>query len=165
MPGTYMKPKAYNRHFALNLGTDASPDWAEISVGISSRGNSFTENTEDFYYMNNKGTAETEPTNQKISRTFSGNRFIGDKAQDAVFIDRLYDLDNREAEYLEWYDNYPEGKANGYKGKCALTVSDDGSGDTSSRETIGFGFSINGKPVAGTVTVTEEGKITFAEKV
>ena len=59
MPGTYMKPKAYNRHFALNLGTDASPEWAEISVGISSRGNSFTENTEDFYYMNNKGTAET----------------------------------------------------------------------------------------------------------
>ena len=98
MPGTYMKPKAYNRHFALNLGTDASPDWAG-NFGGRSRLEviTFTENTEDFYYMNNKGTAETEPTNQKISRTFSGNRFIGDKAQDAVFIDRLYDLDNREA--------------------------------------------------------------------
>ncbi len=51
MPGTYMKPKAYNRRFFINIGTSDLPEWAEISQGITSRGNSFTENEEEFYYM------------------------------------------------------------------------------------------------------------------
>ena len=135
MPGTYMKPKAYNRRFFINIGTSDLPEWAEISQGITSRGNSFTENEEEFYYMADRGTAEKEPTTQNISRTFSGNRFIGDKAQDEIFINRIYDLDNRSVEFIEFYDNVKSGP-NGYKGNASITISDDGSGDTSARETM-----------------------------
>lgn len=154
MAGTYTKPKAFNRRFFINIGTSESPTWAEIAVGITSRGNSFSENEEEYYYMNERGTAEKEPSTQSISRTFSGNRFVGDAAQDEIFINRLYDLENREVEYLEFYDNISSG-ANGWKGKASLTVSDDGSGDTQNRETIGFGLAMNGKPVRGTVALTD----------
>ena len=161
MPGTYMKPKAYNRRFFINIGTSDLPEWAEISQGITSRGNSFTENEEEFYYMADRGTAEKEPTTQNISRSFSGNRFIGDKAQDEIFINRIYDLDNRSVEFIEFYDNVKSG-TNGYKGNASITISDDGSGDTSARETIGFGLSINGKPERGTVTIGEDGAPVFS---
>lgn len=157
MAGNYIKPKAYNRHFALNLGTAEAPNWAEIAAGISSRGTSISEGSEDFYYMNNRGSAESAATTQKISRSFSGNRFIGDPLQDAIFIERLYDMNRREVEFLEWYDNMPSEKPNGMKGKCTIVVSDDGSGDTSNRENISFSLSINGKPEKGTVTAKEEG--------
>ncbi len=162
MPGTYTKPKSFNRRFFINIGSSMVPEWVEISQGITSRGNSFTENEEEFYYMADRGTAEKEPTTQNISRTFSGNRFIGDKAQDEIFINRLYDLENRSVEFMEFYDNVKDGP-NGYKGNASLTISDDGSGDTQSRETIGFGLSINGKPTRGTVTLSEDGVPTFTE--
>ncbi len=164
MPGTYTKPKSYNRRFFINIGTSLVPEWAEISQGIASRGNSFTENEEEFYYMADRGTAEKEPTTQNISRTFSGNRFIGDKAQDEIFINRIYDLDNRSVEFMEFYDNVKDGP-NGYKGNASITISDDGSGDASSRETISFGLSINGKPKRGTVTLDDDGVPEFTESV
>lgn len=161
MAGTYTKPKAYNRRFFINIGTSEVPEWAEISQGITSRGNSFTENEEEFYYMADRGTAEKEPTTQNISRTFSGNRFIGDKAQDEILINRIYDLENRSVEFIECYDNVSSGP-NGYKGNASITISDDGSGDTSARETIGFGLSINRKPERGTVVIAE-GEPTFTK--
>lgn len=164
MPGTYIKPRAFNRRIFINIGTSIVPQWAEIAVGISSRGVSFTENEEEYYYMSERGTAEKEPTTQSVSRTFTGNRFVGDAAQDAIFIDRLYELDKREVEYMEFYDNVKDGP-NGWKGRASITVSDDGSGDVSNRETIGFGLSINGKPQRGTVTIGEDGAPEFTAEV
>lgn len=164
MPGTYIKPRAFNRRIFINIGSSIVPQWAEIAVGISSRGVTFTENEEEYYYMSERGTAEKEPTTQSISRTFTGNRFVGDAAQDAIFIDRLYALDKREVEYMEFYDNVPVGKPNGWMGRASITVSDDGSGDVSNRENIGFGLSINGKPKRGTVTLEDDGTPTFTEE-
>lgn len=165
MPGTYIKPKAYNRRFFINIGTSMVPQWAELAVGISSRGVSFTENEEEYYYMSERGTAERTPTSQSVSRSFTGNRFIGDAAQDDIFIRRLYDLDNREVEYIEFYDNAPTGKPNGWRGKASITISDDGSGDVANRETIGFGLSINGKPEHGTAVLADDGTPTFTPEV
>lgn len=156
MAGTYIKPRAFNRRIFINIGTDIVPEWAEVAVGISSRGVSFTENEEEYYYMSERGTAEKEPTTQSVSRSFTGNRFIGDAAQDFIFIDRLYELDKREVEYMEFYDNVEKGKPNGWKGRASITVSDDGSGDVSNRESISFGMSLNGKPKRGTVTLGED---------
>lgn len=164
MPGTYIKPRAFNRRIFINIGTQMVPQWAEIAVGISSRGVTFTENEEEYYYMSERGTAEKEPTTQSVSRSFTGNRFVGDAAQDAIFIDRLYALDNREVEYIEFYDNIT-GKANGWRGRASITVSDDGSGDVSSRESIGFGLSYNGKPQRGTVALGEDGVPVFTPEV
>lgn len=164
MPGTYIKPKAFNRRFFINLGTSEAPKWAEIAKGISSRGTSVNEGSEDYYYMDNRGTAETVPTTQSISRTFSGNRLIGDEAQDEIFIKRLYDLNNRTVEFLDFYDALTTG-ANGWKGNGSITISDDGSGDTANRENIGFGLTLNGIPTRGTVTVDDKGVPTFVAEV
>lgn len=163
MAGTYTKPKAYNKRFLLNIGTTGSPKWVEIARGITSRGNNFSESSETYYPMDQRGTAEIETTSQSVSRTWSGFRVIGDAAQDYVFIDALYDLDKRSVEFVEYYDNV-EG-VNGWKGIASLTISDDGSGDTANRETIGFGLNLIGKPVRGTATVAYSPTITveFAE--
>ena len=89
MPGTYIKPRAFNRRIFINIGTPMVPQWAEIAVGISSRGVTFTENEEEYYYMSERGTAEKEPTTQSVSRSFTGNRFVGDAAQDAGVLPAL----------------------------------------------------------------------------
>ena len=163
MAGTYTKPKAYNKRFLLNIGTTESPKWVEVARGITSRGNNFSESSETYYPMDQRGTAEIETTSQSVSRTWSGFRVIGDEAQDYVFIDALYDLDKRSVEFVEYYDNV-EG-VNGWKGIASLTISDDGSGDTANRETVGFGLNQIGKPVRGTATVAYSPTITveFAE--
>ena len=158
MAGTYTKPKAYNKRFLLNIGTTESPKWVEVARGITSRGNNFSESSETYYPMDQRGTAEIETTSQSVSRTWSGFRVIGDAAQDYVFIDALYDLDKRSVEFVEYYDNV-EG-VNGWKGNASLTISDDGSGDTANRETIGFGLNLIGKPVRGTATVAYSPTIT-----
>lgn len=163
MAGTYTKPKAYNKRFLLNIGTTGSPKWVEVARGITSRGNNFSESSETYYPMDQRGTAEIETTSQSVSRTWSGFRVIGDEAQDYVFIDALYNLDKRSVEFVEYYDNI-EG-VNGWKGIASLTISDDGSGDTANRETIGFGLNLIGKPARGTATVAYNPTITveFAE--
>lgn len=152
MAGTYIKPKAYNKRYFINFGTSEEPKWAEIARGITSRGNNFSESSETYYPMDQRGTAEIETTSQSVSRTWSGFRVIGDAAQDAILIDALYDLDKRNVEYVEYYDNVTG--VNGWRGNGSLTISDDGSGDTANRETIGIGLNIIGKPQRGTVVMT-----------
>lgn len=153
MPGTYVKPKAYNRRFFINIGTSELPSWVELARGISSRSNSFSEETENYYYMDGRGTAETDPTTQTVTRTFSGNRVIGDEAQDYLFFDNIYDLDKRVVQFIEFYDNMPAGAPNGWQGTYTLSITDDGSGDATARESIGINASINGIPQRGTVTM------------
>lgn len=160
MPGTYVKPKVYNRKFWINIGDGNTENWAEIAVGITSRGNSFTENSEEYQYVSNEGTAETEPTTQSVTRTFSGNRFIGDPAQDEIFIRRIYDLDHREVEFMEYYKNVDG--VNGWRGRATILITDDGSGDSTARETIGFNLAVNGKPERGTVSLGVSGVPSFA---
>ncbi len=172
MPGTFSgtKPKAFNRHFCLNLGTAEAPQWMDIKEGIASRGADISEDEEKYEYMSGRGTADTESASQAVARTFSGNRFLGDPVQDAIFIDRMYNLDKREIEYLDYYDNPPaswkvggsDGIGNGYKGKANLKISDDGGGDAGKRETIEFSLLYSGPPVRGTVTVDEAGVLSFA---
>ncbi len=160
MAGTFIKPKAYNKRYLLNLGTSEVPKWVQIARGITSRGNSFSESSETYYPMDQRGTAEIETTSQSVSRNFSGFRVIGDEAQDYVFSDALYNLDKRVVEYIEYYDNDNIEGANGWKGTASITISDDGSGDTANRETIGFGLNQIGKPVRGTATVTYSDSIS-----
>ena len=84
MPGTYITPKTFNRRWWIDLSANDSPQWAEVSVGITSRGNSINEQSQDYYDMEGRGVAESEVTSVAVTRTFTGWRAIGDKAQDAV---------------------------------------------------------------------------------
>lgn len=159
MPGTYVaKTKAFNRHFVINFGKDGNPEWYDIITGISSRGNNISESPQDYYYMSGRGVADSDVTTQTIERTFAGNRFLDDPAQNAIFIDRLNDMENRSVEVYEYYDNMPDdvkaAKGNGWKYRATIAITDDGSGDTAARETIGFSLRQQGVSERGIVTVT-----------
>ena len=138
MPGTYITPMTWNRRWWIDLSANDSPQWAEVSVGITSRGNSINEQSQEYYDMAGRGVAESEVTGVSVSRTFTGFRRFGDAAQDAI-MDRLYDLDNRKVKFIECYDNLGSGKPNGRQGEGVLSITDDGSGDAQNRENISFG--------------------------
>ena len=153
MPGTYAKPKAYNRIWWIDISATGTASWAKIAAGITSRGNSINEQSQDYYDMEGRGVAESEVTSVAVTRTFTGWRAIGAAAQDAV-MDRLYDLDDRVVDFIECYDNMASGASNGRKGKAVLSITDDGSGDANNRENISFALKILGTPEKGTVTVS-----------
>ena len=110
--------------------------------------------------MAGRGVAESEVTGITVSRTWSGWRVLGDKAQDAI-MDKLYSLDGRRVKFLECYDNMGAEAVNGHQGVAVLSITDDSSGDANNRENIGFGLKIEGTPEAGVVTIAEEGTPTF----
>ncbi len=160
--GDYSRNDGYvNRRWWIDLSANDSPQWAEVSVGITSRGNSINEQSQEYYDMAGRGVAESEVTGVSVSRTFTGFRRFGDAAQDAI-MDRLYDLDNRKVKFIECYDNLGSGKPNGRQGEGVLSITDDGSGDAQNRENISFGLKILGTPQKGTVTIGEDGTPTFS---
>lgn len=163
MPGTYLTPRSYNRRWWIDVSVKGTPEWAEIAKGISSRGTNISEQSQDYYDMAGRGVAESEVTGITVSRTWSGWRVLGDKAQDAI-MEKLYSLDGRRVKFLECYDNMGDEAVNGHQGFAVLSVTDDGSGDANNRENIGFGLKIEGTPEAGTVTIGEGGTPTFVPK-
>ena len=74
MPGTYITPMTWNRRWWIDLSANDSPQWAEVSVGITSRGNSINEQSQEYYDMAGRGVAESEVTGVSVSRTFTGFR-------------------------------------------------------------------------------------------
>lgn len=163
MPGTYLTPRSYNRRWWIDVSVNGTPEWAEIAKGISSRGTNISEQSQDYYDMVGRGVAESEVTGITVSRTWSGWRVLGDKAQDAI-MEKLYSLDGRRVKFLECYDNMGDEAVNGHQGFAVLSVTDDGSGDANNRENIGFGLKIEGTPEAGTVTIGKGGTPTFVPK-
>lgn len=163
MPGTYLTPRSYNRRWWIDVSVNDTPEWAEIAKGISSRGTNISEQSQDYYDMAGRGVAESEVTGITVSRTWSGWRVLGDKAQDAI-MEKLYSLDGRRVKFLECYDNMGDEAVNGHQGFAVLSVTDDGSGDANNRENISFGLKIEGTPEAGTVTIGEDGTPTFVSK-
>ena len=163
MPGTYLTPRSYNRRWWIDVSVNDTPEWAEIAKGISSRGTNISEQSHDYYDMAGRGVAESEVTGITVSRTWSGWRVLGDKAQDAI-MEKLYSLDGRRVKFLECYDNMGDEAVNGHQGFAVLSVTDDGSGDANNRENIGFGLKIEGTPEAGTVTIGAGDVPTFVPK-
>ena len=163
MPGTYLTPRSYNRRWWIDVSVNDTPEWAEIAKGISSRGTNISEQSQDYYDMAGRGVAESEVTGITVSRTWSGWRVLGDKAQDAI-MEKLYSLDGRRVKFLECYDNMADEAVNGHQGFAVLSVTDDGSGDANTRENIGFGLKIECTPEAGTVTIGAGGVPTFVPK-
>lgn len=156
-------PKNYNRIFLMNLGTPEAPDLKPITVGISATETEIEEESEDYYYMDGRGTPESEPATQKIVRTFTGHRKIGDPVQDMVFDMMLEDLDKRSVEIVEYYDIIEPNKPNGKKYPASVSIQNDGSGEAQMRTEISFSITKTGAAEKGTVTKEVGGKYTWAK--
>ncbi len=146
------KPKNYNRVFLIDIGSADTPNIVPLAAGITSHGSSISESTEKYYYMDQRGTAETDLTGQEVSRSFSGHRIKGDAAQDYILDELLYDLDGRSVTFYD-YDDMVTGGPNGWKGSAVIQIADDGSGDTAARQNISFTLYLSGKPERGTVAL------------
>ncbi len=137
------------------------PNGRRLPSGITSRGNSINEQSQEYYDMAGRGVAESEITGVSVSRTFTGFRRFGDAAQDAI-MDRLYDLDNRKVKFIECYDNLGSGKPNGRQGEGVLSITDDGSGDAQKPRKHQLRPQDPGHSQKGTVTIGEDGTPTFS---
>lgn len=157
-----MTPKNYNRIYLMNLGTPAEPDWKPITVGISATEVEVEEEAEDYYYMDGRGTPESEPATQKITRTFTGHRKVGDPVQDYVFDVMMEDLNKRNTEIIEYNDMIAAGTPNGKKYPATVSVQNDGSGEAQLRQDISFSITKTGASEKGTVT-NSDGDYTWAK--
>ena len=61
MPGTYITPMTWNRRWWIDLSANDSPQWAEVSVGITSRGNSINEQSQEYYDMTGRADSGHGP--------------------------------------------------------------------------------------------------------
>ena len=138
-------PKNYNRVYLMNLGTDME-DWKPITVGIAATETEIEEENEDYYYMDGRGTPESEPATQKITRTFTGHRKIGDPVQDMVFDDII-----------------DSGTPNGKRYPATVSIQNDGSGEAQMRSEISFSITKTGPSEKGTVTKSEGNKYTWVK--
>lgn len=161
------KPKNFNRKFLIDLGTAETPKWVPLAVGIMSHGSSFNETSEKFYYMSDEGSPDSDVVSQEVTRSFTGHRVVGDEAQDYILETVLYEINNRRVRFVEYDSGVDVTETpmpvNGWKGEGTLSISDDGSGDTASRQNISFSLSINGKPERGTMK-QEDGVYTWTPK-
>ena len=155
-------PKNYNRVYLMNLGTDME-DWKPITVGIAATETEIEEENEDYYYMDGRGTPESEPATQKITRTFTGHRKIGDPVQDMVFDVMLENLDKRAVEIIEYYDIIDSGTPNGKRYPATVSIQNDGSGEAQMRSEISFSITKTGPSEKGTVTKSEGNKYTWVK--
>lgn len=156
MAGTYSEyPKNYERHFVFNIGTDDSPSWLEADEGITSRASSVSESSQQYYYMSKRGTPDNEVDSQSISRTFTGHRNMNDPLQTEFFENRFYKLEKRVVTFIDYIENGSNTGIVAHRGSCTISFSDDGSGETAQRMSIGFSALINGIPEKGTLTISE----------
>lgn len=153
-----MYPKNYNRNMVINIGTPDAPNYVLIATGVLSRANNISEETEQNYYMDGRGTAETAVTSQNVSVSFTGHRAVGDPAQDYILDEVLFQIDNRDVEFYDYDDSIPttgpKARPNGWKGIATISISDFGSGDAKARQNISFTLNFKGKPDRGMVTKT-----------
>ena len=155
-------PKNYNRIYLMNLGTKEEADWKPITVGIAATETEIEEESEDYYYMAGRGTPESEPATQKITRTFTGHRKLGDPVQDMVFDMMLEDLGKRDTEIIEYYDVIDAGSPNGKRYPATVSIQNDGSGEAQMRSDISFSITKTGASEKGTVT-NADGTYTWAK--
>lgn len=158
-------PKNYDRIMLISRTGGESQSWMKVAFGINSRGVNINEETKKYYYMSGHGACETEVSGQDYSVTISGNRVIGDPAQDLIFEELLFDIDNREVEFMDFdagadVKDTKTAKPNGWRGKGTIQITDPGSGDARERQNIGFILSYKGKPERGIVS-EESGAFIF----
>lgn len=119
-----------------------------ISGGITNHDTDFAEESEDIYYYDGNGGAETIASGIKVAYSFSGNRKYGDEGQEFIR-DKVFKLEDRGCFFKV---TEPDGRI--LSGKASLGGIKISGGDTTSRPdfecTITFvGIPKDEKPTPG----------------
>ena len=144
--------------FAINTtpseeGTTAEADYEVVEMGITGLDAQLNPVTQDKQYI--RAGQTTMKTGTQRSFAVSGDRYIGDPAQDyCLSHDQKYGTGNAVVtDYL--YFNILNGK--GEKGKVSIIVNSDGSGNAGESSAVDIEFKkIGAQPVEYTYGATEE---------
>lgn len=120
-----------------------------IAKGITGVDPDNNEETEDTYYFDGGGAAETDVTGYKLSYAFEGHRNYGDPAQDYIMGLATKTGPERKVDFTVT-------EPNGDKYQGTATVSDIKlpGGDANSKGEIEFTISYDGKPTFTKAPVT-----------
>lgn len=143
--------------FAVNTAPDASQttkesDYAVVQMGIEGLDALMNPITQEKQYI--RAGMSTQKTGTQRSFAVTGNRYVGDEAQDFIMSHKMkYGTGNGViTDYL--YFNILTGK--GEKGQCSIIVNSDGSGISGEAATIDVEFrKVGGMPVEYTYTAVE----------
>lgn len=132
--------------FAIDLepggsgATDVS-NYAVVEMGISGLDSQMNPTTQDKQYI--RAGQNTMKTGTQRSFTVSGDRYVGDEAQDYCLAHATkYGTGNKVVtDYV--YFNVLTGK--GEKGQCSIIVNSDGSGNAGESSAIDIEFKKQGK--------------------
>lgn len=161
-------PKIKRSEFAIFLNTSGSqtPTWSRIGKGVTSQTVAYnpTTNTEQYVnedsartsvdaYAPSIATPMTCYTGEPVFEYVDGlrrSRAIGSAAETECLLVYIYDATTSQSTV-----SYRAEKC-----ECSIAVNEFG-GDATSPVAIDFDIALNGDPVAGSVTISDDGVPTF----
>lgn len=137
----------------LNGGQDPTAEgddvknakWANISQGILSMTPAANATSETQNFWNGKGWGETDETGKRVTFAITGQRVVGDPAQDYISA-RFMAMGDALRTLVRWTDQ----GGNTITANCTLTSIVPFGGNANARQTFSFTLSMNGVPVPGT---------------
>lgn len=178
MPGTANDANGFPENYVNNIFVDIDPKvdsttgdvdlndvttgkWAWLAGGINTVTPSANETTTNDAYYDGGGFTETDVTGKQVQLAVSGNRKVGDPAQDFV-AGKFWQFGNAVKTRVIWIENGVPVVA-----KATLTNVVPTGGAANAKQTFSFTIAFNGRPKipAGQLkmTLTSETNIYAAE--
>lgn len=132
----------YENEYFLDTTPDATTEtWAPLAAGISNVSWSGNEVIDQTQYYDGNGLASSEVTGGQWVASVSGNRVVGDAAQDYVFSKMLtYGADRKTR--FKWVR--PDCKT--ITANVTIANIADSAGDANAKDEISFELHVNGAP-------------------
>jgi hypothetical protein len=132
----------YQRLYEVDITPNASTrKWARLAAGLTGADPSNNEEIDQTGYLDGDGYKESEVTGAQFTIGFSGNRVVGDAAQDFIASVEHELGDNRKTSFRVT-DKFGNKKT----GSCTICNVDMGGGDAGAKVECSFEIHCAGKP-------------------
>lgn len=158
----------WQNKFEIDTAGDQDPanidnaTWARLAGGISQVTPSSNETTTTDEYYDGEGFGTSDVTGKRLQLAFTGNRKIGDTAQDYVAAHELSIGDDLKT-LMRW--TKPDGQT--VTGLITMTAIVSSGGNAGAKQTFSFTAVFNGKPVLtkadGTTTASGSGSTVTSD--
>lgn len=129
------------KYFIDTTPTESEPTWARLAAGITNVEPNGNEKIEDSEYYDGEGMAATEVTGGQLVYTVTGDRKMGDAAQDYV-VGLAYVYGNARKSNIKV--EHADGRV--ITGACTIANIQDAGGDANAKGSFGCELRLNGKP-------------------
>lgn len=120
----------------------ANAEWANVSEGIMTITPAANETDDTQSFWIDKGWSETDATGKRVTFAITGQRVVGDTAQDYVAA-RFLAMGDSLRTLVRWTDQ----NGNSITANCTLTAIVPFGGNANARQTFSFTLSLNGLPL------------------